>query len=67
MPLGEAIEISYLMLKSEQKRMTPEYDIMRSLVTLVKRYFVSMDEDDTYLKITCQHCNGFVTFSSRSG
>ena len=26
-----------------------------------------MEEDDNQLKITCKHCNGFVTCSGRSG
>ena len=26
-----------------------------------------MEEDDTLLKITCQHCNGFVTYKGKSG
>ena len=36
LPLIEAIESSYLTWKSEQYRLTPKYDIMRSLVPLVK-------------------------------
>ena len=42
--LGEAIE---------QQRLTPKYDIMRSLVPLVKKYFVTTEEDNTLFKITC--------------
>ena len=59
--LGGAIESAYLIWKSEQHRLTPKYDIMRSLFPLVKNYFVTMEEDDTLFKITCQHCNGYVT------
>ena len=47
--------------------MTPKYDIMLSLVPLVKHYFVTMEEDDTLFKITCQRCNGFVTCKGRIG
>ena len=39
---------------------------MSSLVALVKHYFVTMEEDDNKLRITHQHCNGFVTCSGRS-
>ena len=67
LPLGEAIESDYIMWNSEQHRLTPKYDIMRSLATLVKHYLVTMEEDDTLLKITCQRCNVFVTFKGRSG
>ena len=28
---------------------------------------MAMEEDDNPFKITCQRCNGFVTFSGRSG
>ena len=40
---------------------------MRSFVPLVKHYFVTMEDDENQFKITCQHCNGFVTYSGRSG
>ena len=40
--LGETIESAYLMWKSEQHRLTPKYDILRLLVTLVKTYFMTM-------------------------
>ena len=49
------------MWKSEQHRLTTKYDIMRSLVPLIKHYFVTMEEDNNLFKIICQHCNGFVT------
>ena len=45
MPLGEAIESDYLMWKSEQHILTPKYDILCSLATLVNPYFVTMEED----------------------
>ena len=66
-PLGEDIETAYLTWKSEQHRLTPKYEIICSLVPLVKHYFVNVKEDDTIFKITCQHCNGFVTCFDRSG
>ena len=49
------------MWKLEQNRLTPKYDILYSLVTLVKHYHVTMEEDYNQFKITCQCCNGFVT------
>ena len=58
--LGEDLESFYLTWKSEQPRLTPKYDIMHSLVTLVKHYFVTMEEGCDLLKITCQWCNSFV-------
>ena len=67
MPLGKAIESDYLTWKSEQHILTPKYNIMRSLVTLVKHYFVTMKEDDNIFKINRQRCNGFVTCKGRSG
>ena len=36
--LGEAIENSYLMWKSEQHRLTPKYGILHPLELLVKKY-----------------------------
>ena len=65
-PLGEAIESYYITWKSLQHRLTPKYDILSSLVTLVKHYFVTMEEDDNKLKMTCQHCNSFVTCYGKS-
>ena len=65
-PLGEDIETAYLTWKSEQHRLTPKYEIICSLVPLVKHYFVNVKEDDTIFKITCQHCNGFVTSKGMS-
>ena len=53
LPLGESIESSYLMWKSEQHRLPPKYDILSSFVTLVKHYFVTMEEDNNQFKITC--------------
>ena len=55
--LGEAIEIAYLMLKSEQHKLTHKSAILRSLVPLINHYFVTMEEDDSQFKITCQCCN----------
>ena len=40
---------------------------MRSLVPLVKHYFVTMEEDDTLFKINCQRYNYFVTCKGSSG
>ena len=48
--LGEFIEIAYLTCKSEQHRLTPIYDILRSLVILLKCYYGSWEEDDRQLK-----------------
>ena len=68
MPLGKAIESAYCMWKSEQHRLRPKYNIMRSLVSLVKHYFVNIEEDDNNkFKINCKIFNGFVTCSGRSG
>ena len=55
------------MWKSENYRLTPKNDILRSLVPLVKHYFLTMEEDDNKFKITCQQFNGFVTGLGRSG
>ena len=66
MPSGEAIESAYIMWISEQHRLTPKYDILSSLVTLVKHYNVTMEEDDNQFKITFQRFRGFVTCSGRS-
>ena len=55
------------MWNSEQHILTPKYDIPRSLVTLIKHYFVTMEEDANQLKITCQRCNVFVTCSCSIG
>ena len=55
--LGEAIESDYLTWKQEQHILTPKYDILSSLVPLVKHYFVTMEKDDIQFKITCQRCN----------
>ena len=52
--LYESIESDYLTWKSTQHRLTLKYYIMRSLVPLVKRYFLTIEEDNTILKITCQ-------------
>ena len=55
------------MWKSQQHRLTSQYDILSSLLSLVKHYFVIMEEDDNQFKTTCQSCNGFVTRSGRIG
>ena len=55
------------MWKSEQQRLKPKYDIVHSLLSLVKQYNVTMDEDDNKFKIICQRCNDFVTCSGRRG
>ena len=57
LPLGESIESDYLTWNSEQHRLTPTYDILRSLVNPVKQYFVTMEEDEFQFKINCQRCN----------
>ena len=54
------------MWKLEQQRLTPKYNILRSLVPLVKHYFVTMEEDENKSKITFQCCNGSVICSGRS-
>ena len=66
MPLGEAIESSYLTLKSEQHRLIPKYYNPRSFVLLVKQYHVTYEDDDKPFKITCQYCNGFLRCSGSS-
>ena len=66
MPLCEAIESAYLKWKSEQHRPKPKYDSMCSLATLVKNDFLTTEENDNQLKITCQHYNCFVTCTVRS-
>ena len=50
LPLGEAIESSYLMCKSEQHRLTPKHDILRSLVPLLEHCFVTIEEDYNQVK-----------------
>ena len=42
--------------KSEQHTLTPKYNILRSLVLLIKHNFVTMEEDGNKLKITSQGC-----------
>ena len=64
--LGEAIESDYLMWKSEQHRLTKKYEIMSSLLPLVKHNNVNMEENNNPFKMTCQHCNGFITCYGRS-
>ena len=59
LPLHKAIESAYLTCKSWKHRRTPKYDILHSLVQLVKHYFVTMEEDDTLLKMTGKQRNGF--------
>ena len=46
LPLGGSIESAYLMWKSEQHRLTPKYDILSSLVPLIKHYYVTLEEYD---------------------
>ena len=67
MPLGEAIESAYLKWNLEQHILKPKYDIMRSLMPLVKHYFVTTEDDGTTFKITCQCCNDFVTHKVKIG
>ena len=67
MPLVESIESAYIMCKSEQHRLIPIYDILRSFVLLVKHYLVTMEEDDNQFKINCQCCNGFLKCKGVSG
>ena len=62
MNLGEAIESDYLKWKLEQQILTPKYEILPSLVPLVKHYNANMEDDDNQFKITCQRYNGFVTW-----
>ena len=67
MTSGATIESNHLISKSEQVRLAPTYEILRSLAPLVKQYFVNVEEDDNLFKITCQRCNGFVTCKYKSG
>ena len=64
--LVESIESAYLKWKLEQHILTPKYDILGSLVPLVKHYNVALEKNDNQFKITCQFCNGFVTCSGIS-
>ena len=66
MPIGEAIESVYLKWKSEQHRMTPKYDILRSFVPLVENNHVTEDNDDKPFKITCKSCNKIVRCAVKS-
>ena len=43
--------------KLELNRIKPKYEIIHSLVSLGKYYFVTMEEDYNQYKVTCQHCN----------
>ena len=45
LPLGEYIESDYLVWRSEQHKLTPKYNSMCSLVTHVKHYIVTMEEE----------------------
>ena len=65
--LGEAIESDYLIWRSEKHGLAPKYDILRSLVPLIKQYNVTLEDDDIQFKTTCHHRSGFVTCSGRSG
>ena len=67
LPLGESIESGYLMGKSEQHILTPRYDIMSSLVTFVKYYHVTLEDNGKQLKINFQYCYGCLACSDRSG
>ena len=67
LPLGEYIESAYLTWKSEQHILIPNYEIMSSLVPLVKHYFVTTEDDDNKFKITRKYCNSFLTCKGRSG
>ena len=62
-PENEVYSSAYLIFKSEQHILTCKYGILRSLLPLVKHYFMTMEEDYNQLKITCQRFNVFVTFS----
>ena len=44
--LVETIESDYITWKSEQHRLTPKYEILRSLAPLVKHYNTTLEEDD---------------------
>ena len=61
--LCEAIESAYLVWKSEQHKLAPKYEIMGSLVLLLKHYNFNVEENGNKFKITCQRCNGCVTCS----
>ena len=67
MALVEAIESTYLMWKSEKHGLSPKYDILYSLVTLVNHYFFTIEEDYNKFKITCQHFHDILTCLGRSG
>ena len=56
---GEAIESVSIVWKSEQHSITPRYDILRSLVPLLKYYTVNMEEDSDKLTVTFKLCNNF--------
>ena len=49
-PLGEAIKSAYLMWNSKHHRLTSKYDILFSLVSLVNKYSVTMEEDENQSK-----------------
>ena len=65
MPLSDAIESNYLSWKSDQHRLTPIYEILHSLVPLLKYYSVTMQEDDNQFKKTCKCSNGFVIYNDK--
>ena len=65
-PLGKAIESAYLTWESLQHIITPKYYILSSLATLLKNYFLTMEEEDSKLKLTCQHYNDFVKWYGKS-
>ena len=47
--------------------MKAKYDILRSFVPLVKHYHVTLDDGYKPITFTCQHFNGFVRSSGKSG
>ena len=54
-------DCAYPTCNSEQHILTPKYDILHSLVTLVKYYHViEMDYDDKPFKNKFHHCNGYL-------
>ena len=56
------------MCNPEQNRLTPEYEILHSSMTLVKHYHVNyVENEDKTFKISFQCCNGYVKYSGRKG
>ena len=55
------------MWKSDKHRLTPEYGIFNSFLTLVKYYHVtSVDGYDKTFKTSCQRCNEYIKCAVRS-